>query len=255
MLNHAFNLRVLRFGGTDNQTVGAGVDGDQWRSSAGWIVGKHLRDRLRNFCGFCITQCDHSHFWRATLRNRFCVELCDHLIRGFEDRGRAADDHCIQSSVSCNTHWCPINTAAQVFLAKTLRHVTQAHHGAVGEQFLHQWCKRFGACVLEHDRLYLRSIRCPILIKRVDQFLNGVKIWSDSGENQRVGASGRHNGNLHRILCCGTWHGSRGLLQRRRQLICIRKCQRVNADLLRIGASDCRSRVKLCNQLIGHCNQ
>ena len=246
---------MLRFGSPDNQAVRAGIDGDQWRSRAGWIVSEHLRDGLRNFCGFGITQCDHSHFWRATLRHRFCVKLCDHLIRGFQYRRGAADDDCIQSSVSCNTYRCPINAAAQVFLAKTLRHVAQTHHRAVGEQFLHQRRKRFGARVLQHDRLYLRSIRCSILIKRVDQFLNGVKIRGDSRENQRIGASRRDNGNLHRILCRWTWHGSRSLLQCGRQLIGIRKCQRVDADLLRVGASDGRCRIQLRNQLIGHCNQ
>ena len=109
--------------------------------------------------------------------------------------------------------------------------------------------------MLQHDRLYLRSIRCPILIKRIDQFLNRVKIRGDSRENQRVGSSRRNNGNLHRILGCRTWHRRRSLLQRGRQLIGIRKCQRVDADLLRVGTSDGRCRIQLRNQLIGHCNQ
>ena len=109
--------------------------------------------------------------------------------------------------------------------------------------------------MLEHDSLHLGGVGCAVLVEWINQFLDGIKVWSNSRKNQRIGTCSRHNRDLHGILCCRTRHCHSGLLQRGCKLVCVGKCQWMHANLLGISARNGRRYIKLRHQLVSHCNE
>ena len=246
---------MLRGGRADHQAVGAGVHGDHRCRGAGGVVREHLRDGLRDLRGFRVAERDDAHLGRATRGFRRGVELRHHLVGNLEDARRAADDHGVEARIRGHAHRCAVEAAAQVLLAQLLRHVAQAHHGAVGKELLHERRDGLGARVLQHHRLHLRGVGGAVLVERVDELLDRVEVGRDAGEDQRVRAGGRHDGDLHRVLRGRARHRRGRLLQRGRKLVGVGKGERVHADLLRVGAGHRGGGVELLHQLVGHGNE
>ena len=255
LLHHGLDLLVLRRGGADHQAVGAAVHGDHRRGCAGGVVREHLRDGLRDFRRFRVAEREDAHLGRAARGFRRGVELGHHLVGDLEDARRAADDHRVEARVRGHAHRRAVEAAAQILLAQLLRHVAQAHHGAIGEELLHERRNGLGARVLQHHRLHLRGVGGAVLVERVDELLDRVEVGRDAGEDQRVRAGGRHDRDLHRVLRGGARHGRGRLLQRGRQLVGVGEGERVHADLLRVGAGHRGGGVELLDQLVGHGNE